>query len=72
MLVACLLPIAALHISTSNGTICKYMSNAFKSICNIYSIPRLTMCLERGGGIFNDLRSDPPTDKGNLFTLMIL
>lgn len=72
MLVACLLPMAALHISTSNGITYNYMPYAFKNIYYIYSIPCLTLCLERGGGIFNDLWSDPPTYKGSLFTSMVL
>lgn len=63
---------AALYISRSNGIICKYMPDAFKSIFYIYSILCLTVCLERRGGIFNDLWSDPPTYKGSLFTSMIL
>lgn len=50
MLVAFLLPMASLHISTSSGIIYKYMPYAFKSIYYIYSIPCLTMCLERGVG----------------------
>jgi hypothetical protein len=44
MLVACLIPLAAVHISASNGII-----YAFKSIYFIHSIPCLITVLERGG-----------------------